>query len=215
MNLGKVVPVLALILMFPLLASANWGHHQDSNRGNHYGSKPPVTNPPPPPTPPPPTVPPVVPPPPPITGEIVLTNVYTTGYANADNTPAGSNATNLGGISGITGGTGTYANPTTVAVGGSIINGKEIDDFPYGTIFYVPSLEMYFKATDFCGDGNSPQTQPCHDLAQAPAGATLWIDLYVGGGSANQDACESNMTELRTVYENPPSNLPVIAGEIC
>ena len=157
----------------------------------------------------PPVVPPVAP------GEIILNNVYTTGYANADNTPAGSNATNLGGHSGVTGGNGSYASPTTVAVGGSIIGGKEVDDFPYGTIFYVPNLRKYFVATDFCGDGNSPQNQPCHSLAQAPKGATLWIDLFVGGGSANEGNCESAMTGLNTVVENPPANLAVVTGDIC
>ena len=196
----------ALILTVPLSALAYHNHH---GQKQHDHQTPPPTQTPPPPVPPP------VPTPPPTSGEIILTNVYTTGYANFDNTPAGSNATDLGGHSGTTGGNGTYSNPTTVAVGGSIINGKEIDDFPYGTIFYVPSLEKYFKATDFCGDGNTPQNQPCHSLAQAPKGATLWLDLWVGGGSANQSSCEDAMTQLRTVYENPPSNLPVIAGEIC
>ena len=202
-----------LVIALPATALAYHNHHGQKQHGHQT---PPPTQTPPPPIPP--VVPPVTPPPvtpPPTTGEIVLTNVYTTGYANADNTPAGSNATNLGGHSGTTGGNGTYQNPTTVAVGGSIINGKEIDDFPYGTIFYVPSLEMYFKATDFCGDGNTPQNQPCHSLSTAPKGATLWIDLFVGGGSANQNACESNMTQLRTVIENPNPNYPVISGTIC
>jgi hypothetical protein len=202
---------LALIIIaLPASVLAYRGH---SNRQHHWQKQQSHQTPPPAQTPPPVVPPPV---PPPTTGSgITLLNVYTTGYANADNTPAGSNATNLGGHSGVTGGTGTYANPTTVAVGGSIINGKEIDDFPYGTIFYIPHFQKYFIATDFCGDGNTPQNQPCHSLAQAPKGATLWLDLWVGGGSANQNTCESNMTGLNTVYENPPSNLPVVSGEIC
>ena len=196
-TLGKGVVLGLFIISVPLFAVAYGGHNQHSNGqhsgyGHHQGSggsgssgsgsgggsgsgsggsgggQPPT-----------PTPPPVTPPP---TGsEIILTNVYTTGYANADNTPAGSDETDLGGHTGITGGNGTYTDPTTVAVGGSIINGVEIDDFPYGTIFYVPAFQKYFIATDFCGDGNSPQTQPCHDLAQAPKGATLWLDLWVGG----------------------------------
>lgn len=156
---------------------------------------------------------------PPTTGEIVHLNTYTTGYANHDNTPRGSTETDLGGHQGVTGGTGTYANPVTVAVGGSIINGKEVDDFAYGTIFYVADLRKYFKATDFCGDGNTPQNQPCHNLHasgnSAPTGATLWIDLFVGGGSATEDNCESAITALHTVIENPASNYAVVAGDIC
>lgn len=205
-----------LVISVPLLASANWSHNQHSNRGEHHRGTKQEGNPtPPPPQTPPPTVPPPVSPPTTNPSEIILNNVYTTGYANADNTPAGSNAKNLGGHSGTTGGNGTYLNPTTVAVGGSIINGKEIDDFPYGTIFYVPNLRKYFIATDFCGDGNSPQTQPCHSLSQAPKGATLWIDLFVGGGSANQSSCEDAMTGLNTVIENPAPNYAVVSGDIC
>lgn len=210
-----------LLVAFPLSALA-FGHSQRYNGHNNTHGQ---SSPKPVPTPVPPTPTPQPVPTPIVNGsESILTNVYTTGYANYDNTPRGSTEVDLGGHKGTTGGNGTYANPTTLAVGGSIINGKEVDDFAYGTIFYVPNLRKYFIATDFCGDGNSPQTQPCHDLTvpsdAAPKGTTLWVDLFVGGGSAKQDTCESDITpagssDLRTVIENPPSNLAVVAGDIC
>jgi hypothetical protein len=43
--------------------------------------------------------------------------------------------------------------PITLAAGHSIINGKDIGDYAYGTKFYVPNLRKYFTAADACGDG--------------------------------------------------------------
>jgi hypothetical protein len=151
----------------------SYGHHQNdggshrgsgnnsgsnsggSTTGSGPGSTPtaPIT---------PPAAPPVLTPPtdpvttpPVINGEIILSNVYTTGYANADNTPAGSDETDLGGIQGVTGGTGAYTDPMTVAVGHSIIGGVDIPDYAYGTMFYVPNTRKYYEAEDTCGDGNN------------------------------------------------------------
>lgn len=163
-----------------------------------------------------PTKPPVPPVVVPSGSETTLSNVYTTGYSSYDNTPKGSTAIFLNGISGNAGGDGTYANPTTLAVGHSIIGGKDIGDFAYGTLFYVPKFEKYFVAQDSCGDGSSPQTQPCHNLATADKGATLWLDLYVGASTSKAVlTCEDNMTGLNTVIENPASTYPVVVGNIC
>jgi hypothetical protein len=79
------------------------------------------------------------------------------------------------------GGTGTYSDPITLAVGHSIINGKDIGDYAYGTKFYVPNLRKYFTAADACGDGNTPQAGPCH----TGFNGHVWLDLYVGGSLAN------------------------------
>ncbi|MET4804422.1 hypothetical protein ABIA96_007028 [Bradyrhizobium sp. LB11.1] len=49
-------------------------------------------------------------------------------YASGDNAPAGSTQVDLDGHSDNAGGTGTFNDPVTLAVGGSIINGKEVDD---------------------------------------------------------------------------------------
>jgi hypothetical protein len=97
------------------------------------------------------------------------------------NTPRGSTQIDLGGHSGNAGGTGTYSDPITLAVGHSIINGKDIGDYAYGTKFYVPNLRKYFTAADACGDGNTPQAGPCH----TGFNGHVWLDLYVGGSLAN------------------------------
>lgn len=151
----------------------------------------------------------------PTTTSITLKNVYTTGYSSYDNTPRGSLEVDLGGVSGKAGGDGTYANPTTLAVGHSITNGKDTPDFPYGTMFYVPNLKKYFSAQDTCGDGNKPQNGPCHNLKTADKGATLWLDLYVGP-STNKAVlkCEDAITALHTVIQNPANNLPVVSGNV-
>lgn len=205
-------------------ANTNWGFpHTKHTNPPPTPSDPPTSSPTPPITPP--VTPPVVPPTDPVTPPIVppvlslnpitLLNVYTTGYSSYDNTPKGSLEIDLDGISGLAGGDGTYANPTTLAVGHSIINGKDIGDFPYGTIFYVSKFQKYFKASDSCGDTQTPQNQPCHSLKQAPKGATLWIDLYYGPSTDKAVlSCENSLTGLNTVIENPPANLPVIVGNI-
>jgi hypothetical protein len=162
----------------------------------------------------PPVTPPVTPPVvPPTTGGISLSNVYITGYADGDNTPPGSPETYLNGISGTAKGDCTYNNPTTMAVGHVITNGKDVGDFAYGTKFYVPELQCYFSAQDTCGDGPTPQNQPCHSLKTADKGATLWLDAYVGPkGTAS---CEEAMTKLYSVVQNPVAGLPVKQGNIC
>lgn len=165
------------------------------------------------PSPVPPPAPAPTPPAPPPVGGTSLSFVYITGYADGDNTPPGSPVTFLNGITGVAGGNCTYANPTTMAVGHVITNGQDIGDFAYGTKFYVPELKCYFSAQDTCGDGPSPQSQPCHSLKTADKGATLWLDAYVGPkGTAS---CEDAMTKLYSVIENPVSGLPVKQGNIC
>lgn len=178
----------------------------------------PITTPTPPPSPtPPPTPPPTPTPspsptPPPITsGNELRYTAYTTGYAALDNTPPGSTQIDLGGHSGNAGGTGTYANPITLAVGGSLATGKEVDDYPYGTKWYVPNLRKYFVAQDFCGDGPTPQNGPCHTGFQGHP----WIDLYVGASLANAVlTCEDSITDLHLVIQNPASNYAVVPGAV-
>ncbi len=154
-----------------------------------------------------PIAPPVTPPVAPSQGAL---QVYTTFYASGDNTPAGSTQIDLGGHSGNAGGTGTYQDPITLAVGGSIINGQEIDDYPYGMMFYFPDLKKYFIAEDFCGDGNSPQTKACHK-SEVPG--YVQLDLYAGNG--NLESCEDRLTGIRSVVFNPASNLQVDTSPIC
>lgn len=171
-------------------------------KGLGYTLSTPVPTPPPAPTPTP-------PPPAPSGNSISLSNVWITGYADGDNTPPGSPVTWLDGHEGKAGGNCTYDNPTTMAVGHVITNGVDKADFPYGTKFYVPALQCYFSAQDTCGDGSRPQDKPCHK----PERGSLQLDAYVGPKGTAQ--CESNMTKLYSVIQNPLPGLPVKVGNIC
>lgn len=148
---------------------------------------------------------------PPVIGESRFI-AYITGYGYPDNTPAGSAISNPV-LHSTAGGTGTFADPITFAVGHSIINGKDILDYPAGTKMYEPNLRKYFIAEDTCGDGNKPQNGPCHTGFQGHP----WLDIWVGGSSATKSAtlnCEDTITDLHLVIINPASNYAVIAGSV-
>lgn len=146
---------------------------------------------------------------------------HVTGYSWFDNTPPGSAEISHPVIHRRAGGVGTYADPITVAVGHSIINGKDILDFPAGTVFYVSGLKRYFIVEDTCGDGRRPQNGPCHRLDtpgnRAPAGAQAWLDIWVGGraiSEAQANRCMNKITKLYTVIKNPPQGLATTPGDI-
>jgi chitinase len=147
-----------------------------------------------------------------------IDSAFTTGYTWFDNTPRGSSTISAPVLHHQAGGTGTYADPITLAVGHSLAGGKDTLDYPAGTRFYVPKVRRYFIVEDACGDGQSPQNGPCHNLSTAPRGATTWIDMYVGGGSGDSEsavqACTDKVTGLTTVVENPGPNLPVVEGPL-
>ena len=145
----------------------------------------------------------------------VRSQAYVTGYSYWDNTPPGSVDISNPVLHSSAGGAGTYADPITVAVGHSIISGKDILDFPAGTRFYVPNLRRYFIVEDTCGDGSTPQNGPCHK--GYPAGASFWIDVWVGGGSVSKsqsDSCMAAITDVHAVIQNPAGNYVVAPGEI-
>jgi hypothetical protein len=142
---------------------------------------------------------------------------YVTGYDVYDNTPPGSPVISNPVLHQVAGGTGTYQDPITVAVGHSIINGKDILDWPQATRFYFPNLRRYFIVEDTCGDGPDPQNGPCHNLSTADPGAQTWLDVWVDGSSMSSSAannCESNITHNQLVIENPPSDYAVVPGPI-
>jgi hypothetical protein len=139
---------------------------------------------------------------PPPAGGTVITNAFTTSYGWPDNSPAGNGTS---GPSGHAGGTGTYANPVTLAVGyvGSV------PDYPYGTVFYIPNVRRYFVVGDTC--------QACHNLSAAPAGTSVWVDMWAGGnGSDNAGvlACEDTLTGNYTIIKDPVATLPVVVGPL-
>lgn len=140
-------------------------------------------------------------------------NIYLTGYSFWDNTPPGSAAIAKPVIHRKAGGTGTYRDPVTVAVGHTNFGGRRSMDFPAGTRFYFPSLQKYGIVEDLCGDGNSPQNGPCHSGHKG----LVWLDIYVGGRSTGQAAannCMYSITGVQKAILNPSRNYRVSPGEI-
>ncbi len=140
---------------------------------------------------------------------------YVTGYSYWDNTPPGSSDIALPTIHSKAGGTGTYADPITLAVGHVITNGKSTPDYPKGTRFYMPYLKRYFIVEDVCGDGSRPQDGPCH--TGYPSTAKAWLDVWVDGRSSrtSSDKCMSDMTGVYDVIENPAPTYEVTVGAVC
>jgi LysM repeat protein len=138
----------------------------------------------------------------------VISTAYTTGYGFWDNTPAGSPTISHPIIHKTAGGAGTWADPATIAVGHSLLGGTDRLDYAPGTRLYIPNLQKYFIVEDTCGDGATPQDGPCH--TGAPAGTTVWFDVWIGGSTSSQaasDACNSTVTDTNgaahTVIVNP------------
>lgn len=146
---------------------------------------------------------------------------YVTGYSWYDNTPPGSADIAYPPSAGYptlheqAGGTGTYANPVTVAVGHSLATGESVPVWPAGTRFYVPNLRRYFIVEDACGDGPTPQNGPC--ATGYPSPASTWLDVWVGGQNgtdAGADACMSSITDVWLAIKDPASNYVVDSGDI-
>jgi hypothetical protein len=155
----------------------------------------------------------------------VTLRAYTTAYDVFDNTPPGSAEISNPVLHKKAGGTGTYADPITLAVGHTITGRKDVLDFPAGTRFYLPDLRRYAIVEDTCGDGKTPQAGPCHRLNtpgnKAPSGATVWVDVWIGGtGSTVRqgEACMSKVTDgngaLHTIIKNPRKDYAVTAGPV-
>jgi hypothetical protein len=150
---------------------------------------------------------------------------YTTAYSRFDNTPPGSADISNPVVHKKAGGTGTYADPLTLAVGHVKTGGKDVLDFPAGTRFYLPDLRRYAIVEDTCGDGPKPQNEPCHRLDapgnKAPAGAKVWVDVWVGGSGSTAkqaDACMSKVTDgdgaVHTIIEHPRKDYIVVSGPV-
>lgn len=149
-----------------------------------------------------------------MTNEIKI-QAYTTAYSYYDNTPPGSAIISNPIIHKFAGGTGTYIDPITLAVGHSIINKKNILDFPAGTRFYIPNVRRYFIVEDACGDGDTPQNGPCH--IGYPDGTNAWVDMWIDGQSGTASTtndCEDAITDAHLIIENPKPNYAVVPGPI-
>ncbi|WP_100499762.1 hypothetical protein [Geodermatophilus chilensis] len=110
-----------------------------------------------------------------------IETAFLTGYSLEDNSPPGTRSTSSGRSAG---GTGTYADPITLAVG--YAGG---DEFPRGTVFYVPLVRAYFVVEDRCG--------ACSDPTSA---ADYTVDLWVG--SDPDDSCMYAITGPHTVVRD-------------
>lgn len=138
---------------------------------------------------------------------------YLTGYSFWDNTPPGSAAIARPVIHSRAGGTGTYGDPITIAVGYRLVHGSARLDFPAGTRFYIPAIRRYAIVEDICGDGPQPHLTGCH---RGKNGAP-WLDIYVGGqtaGRAASDACMRRITGMKQFIMNPRAGYPVDAGAL-
>ena len=149
---------------------------------------------------------------PPRKPEITKT-VYLTGYSYWDNTPPGSAAIAHPVIRRKAGGTGTYDDPITIAVGHVKRGQRSTPDYRPGTRFYVEYLRKYAIVEDVCGDGPRPQNGPCHIGNKGYP----WLDIWVGGRNVNKQfvqRCMYNLTGFQRVIMNPRQGYPVEPGEI-
>lgn len=152
----------------------------------------------------------------PYAAKTVRIPAYVTAYTWWDNTPPRSAAISHPVLHRQAGGRGTYGNPITVAVGHSILRGRDILDYRPGTRFYFPHLRVYGIVEDTCGSGPRPQDGSCHRLDtpghSAPKGAKTWVDIWINGRnvSARRAAIRaSNVTGLHPMLIDPPRGLPV------
>lgn len=140
---------------------------------------------------------------------------YITAYTWFDNTPPGSPVISNPVMHRTAGGTGTYDDPVTIAVGHSLETGKDVLDFPAGTRIYLPDVRRYFVVEDTCGDGDAPEDGPCHSGAEEFGDASVWLDMWIGGQEADADfvrRCTSQVTGVRRVVFDPADNYVVAAG---
>jgi hypothetical protein len=114
-------------------------------------------------------------------------NVYVTAYTWHDNTPPGSPDIAEPCIHQTAGGTGTYSDPWTLAVGWDDQADPVELQFPRCTRFYLPHLNGYAVVEDRCGDAPNTRDKPCWTVEQegVDQGATYQIDVWIGGQNAS------------------------------
>lgn len=130
---------------------------------------------------------------------------FVTGFSYFDNDPPNSTAIAYeNAFTGRTGagGTGTYANPVTVAVPSVLADGTS---HAPGDRFYLPNLRRYFVVEDLCAVSHS-----------APNGCTSQFDVWVDGRWNNTAAnnCMNAITGNHLIIKNPAQNYRVAAGVI-
>lgn len=147
--------------------------------------------------------------------ETVDPSVFVTAYTWYDNTPAGSHAISHPVLHNAAGGTGTYEDPVTLAVGHSKETGEDVLDIPAGTRIYLPDVRRYFIVEDTCGDGPAPENGPCHVGADEHGGDSLWIDMWIGGMGESASfvrTCTRTVTGVFAAVFNPANHYVVAPG---
>lgn len=117
---------------------------------------------------------------------------FITGYSYWDNDPPGSSAIADPVVHTRAGGTGTVADPITVAVGAT-------SGIRPGARLYLPRLHKYLVVEDECASCSG-----------------AWLDLWVDGSAsrAASESCMASITGLWPVVPDPPAGLPVVVGPI-
>ncbi|KAL6894881.1 hypothetical protein GGI43DRAFT_134683 [Trichoderma evansii] len=124
-------------------------------------------------------------------------NYIVTFYGYPDNSPPGpGTAHNCGGRNFKAGGTGTYADPITIATAPGELNVCEI--------VYLPLLTKYGRYEDDC--------EQCEtDFNNGQPHIDIWTGSNSVNGGQNQINCEDNLTfgGRYSIVRNPPTNYGV------
>jgi hypothetical protein len=126
--------------------------------------------------------------------------IWLTGYSWQDNTPPGSSKVGEPVLHQVAGGTGTFADPITVATPGHAGD----QEWEPGTRFYLPTVQRYVVVED-------------SGAAREPKGTDTHLDMWIGGEDGTKqatDACMNRFTGKVPAQVNPPDGLPVMGGEI-
>ena len=113
------------------------------------------------------------------------------------------------------GGTGTYEDPVTLAVGHSKATGEDVLDIPAGTRIYLPDVRRYFIVEDSCGDGPAPENGLCHVGGRENGGDSVWIDMWIGGQGESASLVRNCMRTVAGVFAvvfEPAKNYVVAPG---
>lgn len=149
--------------------------------------------------------------------ERIVSDTFVTAYTWFDNTPEGSPDISNPVLHKKAGGTGTYEDPVTIAVGHSLATGYDVLDFPAGTRIYLPHVRRYFIVEDTCGDGPTPEKGPCHTGADKQGGgASIWLDMWIGGEGESASfarRCTQEATGVVTAVFDPAANYVVATGD--
>lgn len=129
------------------------------------------------------------------------TQAWITGYTFWDNSPPGSAEIARPVIHDEAGGTGTYEDPITIAVGWD----KGGWHFAPGTRVYLEDLDKYAVVEDLCGACKTNRKGRVH------------MDIYVGGESTSArtaTSCAQSITAVQSIILHPAPGYPVRPGEL-